>query len=219
MKQHQCLPEEFTPELEEIYRAMGYGSAQPRAEVRDAVLLQLDEVRAICRPQYLYLVCEGESLGAGGLRIQDMFFTPGSIIMRQLRGISSFGVFVTTVGEELNEYKYKLKGRNNLLDEFVVDTISNAIAETCVTLVRHALECSLNTRTTLSYSPGYCNWELSEQVKLFSLLPPCPCGISLSADCLMQPIKSISGVIGLGNNIITNSYACGVCKQANCYKR
>jgi hypothetical protein len=48
------------------------------------------------------------------------------------------------------------------------------------------------------FSPGYCDWSLREQRKLFSLLPDRPAGITLTPDCLMIPRKSVSGVIGVG---------------------
>jgi len=70
------------------------------------------------------------------------------------------------------------------------------------------------------FSPGYCTWDVSEQHKLFQLLPKEFCGVSLSDSALMQPIKSISGFIGIGKNITYNHYKCKFCTQKNCtYKK
>ncbi|MFZ5981116.1 MAG: vitamin B12 dependent-methionine synthase activation domain-containing protein [Candidatus Zixiibacteriota bacterium] len=46
----------------------------------------------------------------------------------------------------------------------------------------------------LRYSPGYCGWHVSGQKKLFAYLHPDRIGIALNDRCLMEPLKSISGV-------------------------
>jgi hypothetical protein len=53
-------------------------------------------------------------------------------------------------------------------------------------------------RGTLRFSPGYCGWHVSGQKKLFKALEPGAIGISLNDSCLMQPLKSISGVMIAG---------------------
>jgi hypothetical protein len=72
---------------------------------------------------------------------------------------------------------------------------------------------------TNRYSPGYCDWDIREQKKLFELLPENFCGISLLDSMLMKPIKSISGFIGIGSNVTFNRYTCNYCKDRNCLYR
>jgi cobalamin-dependent methionine synthase I len=74
-------------------------------------------------------------------------------------------------------------------------------------------------RHTSRYSPGYCGWHLSEQRKLFRLLGDSPCGIELSDVCLMKPIKSISGIIGVGRNVKEKQYGCRYCEMETCYRK
>lgn len=73
---------------------------------------------------------------------------------------------------------------------------------------------------TNRFSPGYCGWHVSEQHKLFSLFPaPEPCGVRLTPSALMMPIKSVSGIIGLGSHVRRMDYTCGLCDYLQCYKR
>ncbi|MCF0209200.1 MAG: methionine synthase, partial [Bacteroidaceae bacterium] len=73
---------------------------------------------------------------------------------------------------------------------------------------------------TNRFSPGYCGWHVREQKLLFSTFPLAePCGVKLTDSCLMLPIKSVSGVIGIGENVRKLEYTCGLCDYANCYKR
>jgi len=47
----------------------------------------------------------------------------------------------------------------------------------------------------LRYSPGYCGWHVSGQKALFARLNPYEIEVSLRESCLMEPLKSVSGVV------------------------
>ncbi|KAB2838638.1 MAG: hypothetical protein F9K45_11080, partial [Melioribacteraceae bacterium] len=76
-----------------------------------------------------------------------------------------------------------------------------------------------NLKTTNRYSPGYCNWKVNEQHLLFSLLPKNFCGIKLTDSALMLPIKSISGIIGIGEKVKYSEYSCNECNIKDCTYR
>jgi hypothetical protein len=69
------------------------------------------------------------------------------------------------------------------------------------------------------FSPGYCNWDVSEQHLLFQLLPENACGISLNDRALMTPIKSVTGVLGIGNGIERKEYKCSFGSKIDCIMR
>ncbi|MHC4266624.1 MAG: vitamin B12 dependent-methionine synthase activation domain-containing protein, partial [Planctomycetota bacterium] len=75
----------------------------------------------------------------------------------------------------------------------------------------------------LSYSPGYCGWDISGQKKLFEYLHPGKIGISLNNTYLMTPLKSVSGVLVAGKNEIhqfrPNYPFCKSCKTHSCLLR
>mgnify|MGYP001046046136 CR=1 FL=1 len=77
--------------------------------------------------------------------------------------------------------------------------------------------------TALRYSPGYCGWDLTGQRALFGELEPERIGIRLLESCLMEPLKSISGVIVAGPAEIhefTDDYAfCSECRTRDCRRR
>jgi len=76
---------------------------------------------------------------------------------------------------------------------------------------------------TLRFSPGYCGWHLTGQKKLFALARPVEIGITLNDSCLMQPIKSISGVVIAGRKYIfefDDTFAfCQSCTTHTCRDR
>lgn len=74
---------------------------------------------------------------------------------------------------------------------------------------------------TTPSSPDYST-HVSQSDKLSSVAGyACtnPCGVTLTPSSLMIPIKSVSGVIGVGPNVRHLDYTCGLCDLKTCYKR
>ena len=75
----------------------------------------------------------------------------------------------------------------------------------------------------LGYSPGYCGWHISGQRKLFQFLRPEQIGITLRESFLMDPLKSVSGVVVVGPREIHEldmDYAfCVECRTRSCRAR
>ncbi|MHC4427485.1 MAG: vitamin B12 dependent-methionine synthase activation domain-containing protein [Planctomycetota bacterium] len=75
----------------------------------------------------------------------------------------------------------------------------------------------------LCYSPGYCGWHISGQGKLFEFLGPGEIGITLRESFLMDPLKSVSGVVVVGSPEIHEfdmDYAfCAECRTRSCRAR
>jgi hypothetical protein len=60
---------------------------------------------------------------------------------------------------------------------------------------------------------------VADQHKLFSFFPENCCGVSLTESALMHPIKSVSGIIGLGKEVRYREYTCNLCGLAECFYR
>ena len=109
-----------------------------------------------------------------------------------------------------------------MMKTFIVDTIGSEIAEKAADSLEIELQKIVQQndwKITNRYSPGYCDWQVSEQQKLFSLLPEHFCGISLTESSLMIPIKSVSGIIGLGPDVKREEYQCSICDMKDCFRR
>jgi hypothetical protein len=75
----------------------------------------------------------------------------------------------------------------------------------------------------LRYSPGYCGWDITGQRQLFQALRPEEVGITLRESCLMEPLKSISGVLVAARpeaHRFDNTYPfCTTCTTQTCRSR
>ncbi|MDR1097252.1 MAG: hypothetical protein LBL57_03880 [Tannerella sp.] len=158
----------------------------------------------------------------GKIRINNRALEPGARICGYMKNAEKLAVFICTAGEGFSRFSGKYNREGDYLKGYITDTFGSIIAEKAAGYIQESLEAGMREQglqITNRYSPGYCNWQLTDQKQLFDLLPQNQCGISLSESCLMHPIKSVSGMIGIGKNVRKNSYACDICNSATCVYR
>jgi len=156
------------------------------------------------------------------IRIGETTFQTGSIIAKQFRQASKIVVFACTAGPGVREKYDQFAAEGDYLKAFFVDTLGTVAVEKAVDIIhqyiRHHFEHE-GLHGTNRYSPGYCGWSVKEQHELWKFLPAAYCGITLTDSALMLPIKSVSGIIGLGPNARKNPYSCSICELENCIYR
>lgn len=208
-------------DIGEIYRTMGSDEYVPDEQITELVAGYLDKLGGICVPRYGYEIYQLESTNSRSITAEGVTLTTGGVITPMLADADSVALFVATAGREFDEYLHSVKQGGDILGEFVLDAIGSEIAEAAVRLAMRTLEEEQADGIVVShpYSPGYCGWHIRDQQKLFSLLPPAPCGITLSDSSLMSPLKSVSGVAAIGTNVIKQAYGCALCGRADCYKK
>ncbi|MBO4606512.1 MAG: methionine synthase [Prevotella sp.] len=203
---------------EEVYRQMGYGKETPDERTVAEVKRLFASAMQIAVPRYCYMVMEG-TLEKDLLLMGEREFHLGSIIGRQLAGATHFAVFVATAGTEFEEWRK----RDDLLESFIADALGSVVAERCADEMEKALQTSIDKlgwKRTNRFSPGYCEWATAEQRKLVPLLGnPNPCGVLLTESALMWPVKSVSGIVGLGENVSYHDYSCQLCQLTHCFRR
>lgn len=154
-------------------------------------------------------------LGEVELEIQKMLFG-------QLRKSEAMALFVCTAGAAIGARADELMRQGDFLEGYILDLIGSEIVEAAMDKIQDTLEQDLaltGLHITNRFSPGYCGWRVAEQQKLFSFFPKDFCGVTLTEHSLMQPIKSVSGIIGIGKEVRRKAYACHVCEMAHCIYR
>ena len=200
---------QITPE--DIYEAMGYHGALPDEATQHETQAIVDDVRRWLRPQFCFFVRQA---------LPD--FDIGRIIERQLRGSEAYTLFICTSGVKFEAYQQQLKQADDMVRVFIADSLGSVIAEKCADQMEIAVQESIDKlgwHHTNRFSPGYCGWHVSQQQLLFPLFEGHTCGVRLTDSSLMLPIKSVSGIIGLGKEVRRLDYTCGLCNFEKCYKR
>ena len=139
-------------------------------------------------------------------------------------------LFAVTVGKRIGE---EIGGRFCVNDSAVgsmLDSVASAAADKLAGAIESRYRTSLQQgkqtgrdMAVLRYSPGYCGWHVSGQKKLFEFLRPEKIGITLRDSYLMDPLKSVSGVVIAGPREIhdfEDTYPfCSQCGDRGCRER
>jgi hypothetical protein len=154
--------------------------------------------------------------------IGDVEFDTKSIVTRHMDKSGMIAVFACTAGAEISRLASEYNKNGHIVHAYIADSLGSIVVERAMDLIQENLKSRKQIqglKITNRYSPGYCGWEIKEQRKLFSLLPDQFCGISLTDSMLMKPIKSVSGIIGIGRDVLYDHYTCNYCKDVNCLYR
>ncbi|MBQ6033181.1 MAG: methionine synthase [Prevotella sp.] len=208
----------------ELYEQMGYGQSIPDEATLQEIDKVLQEVKSFLKPSFCYFVKYGAlDLEQYTLTIEDTTLSVGKIIARQLRGAEAYAFFVCTAGMNFEDYQRELMRKGDMVRVFIADALGSVIAEKAADRMEESLQMNIDKlgwKHTNRFSPGYCSWHVSQQQLLFPLFgTPEPCGVHLSDSSLMTPIKSVSGVIGVGPNVRHLDYTCGLCVFDKCFKK
>lgn len=207
----------------EILKLLGEQQGMIDTHTSDLLGHYITECLQISAPEGAFILKEAlRSSSNDKIAIPELVFDTGTIIHKMLRGAESYALFLVTAGPEPENRARALLNEGNYLEGYLVDLVASAIVDLAADQVQEQVR-KLAEQTDLHitnrYSPGYCSWNVAEQQKLFSLFPVGCCGISLTESSLMNPVKSISGIIGLGTEVKYKDYTCEICPMLKCQFR
>jgi len=159
---------------------------------------------------------------SGLLRIESTELNLGSQVCGYIKEATRVALFLCTAGEGFTQMTNALNKQGDIMEAYILDAIGSLTVEKAMDKIQHTLKDIVsNKQLKISnrYSPGYCNWPLSDQTALFELIGDHSTGILLSDSCLMTPRKSVSGIIGIGKHLKHHEYGCKICNNATCIYR
>jgi hypothetical protein len=214
-------PLEFERDDEELRRYLGYrGDALRRplpGEIEAEVALAFELVEA----RGLYRVYPVEGRGPNRMLLGGI--TVSGKIAGFLAHAESVAVFLVTVGEHVTERSRARSQAGDPVAAWVCDAVGSYAAEAAAAALSKRLEQRVGQRHAVGprYSPGYCGMDLGEQTSLFQLLEGARVGVALLPSMLMQPTKSVSGLLGIGAPGAGENATipCSRCSSVNCSMR
>jgi len=219
-------PGESVPARNDVLRLQGIAPGQPVPSRIDALLeqataiyLDLAEPRAIVGEilaDDFAAVYRGEGRNPHATPVEAIFPNADRLALA-----------AATVGARVTDRIRELFDRHDPALGCMLDSVASAAADRLADLLGPWYLSTISNPVpdwhVLVYSPGYCGWDVSGQRALFGFLGPEEIGITLNASCLMQPLKSISGVLVAGARHIhrfhpTYSF-CERCQEKQCRDR
>lgn len=203
---------------------MGYSPGSAPEPLTDLIaevseeLMPLGDVKA----EYLIFNRLASDPDSKSIEIEGVVFCVKPVIFSQIKKAGGAALFICTAGAEIGIRSRASMKDGDLLRGYVYDVIGSEVVENAADRMQEGLRLEVaasGLKITNRFSPGYCGWDVAEQHKLFSFFPENYCGISLTESALMNPVKSVSGLIGIGRDVRYAPYQCHLCEDKNCIYR
>jgi hypothetical protein len=209
---------------QEIVRSIGYSAREIPEYFNTMIERILPQLSKRCAIRAGYSVLEAKKLKDrnDGFYVGETFFTTKKIVANRLKNAEQAACFICTIGPQMESWAARLFREGETVMGHLVDTVATAAVENVADMLHEHLGRKMRERglgVTNRYSPGYCGWSVSEQHALFSLFPVDFCGVNLTESALMKPIKSVSGMIGIGRAVKYARYTCEQCGENDCTYR
>jgi hypothetical protein len=215
---HDCLPA-----AADVLAGQGMPADRPPSEpvaetLREALALY-QELAApigilfdISAPEFS-AVYRGEGRNAPDSPLAGIFPKAGQLVL-----------FAVTIGERVGEEISRLFAGGRFDLGYLLDAVASSGTDRLAQkLQEYCAGRAPAGDVFLRYSPGYCGWDITGQRQLFRALRPEEIGITLRESCLMEPLKSISGVLVAARPEVhrfDNTYPfCSACTTQTCRGR
>jgi len=218
------LYRDLLPSAETLEKTIGYmpgESPEPVTELIKAVLESVSDQHD-AKAEYRIFNNIGLFPSEKVITLNGTKFDVKTIIYNQIKKSEELALFICTAGEKIGVRSRECMKSNDLLRGYIYDVVGSAIVESAADRMQNELQkimAASGRHITNRFSPGYCGWDVSQQHYLFSFFPNNYCGITLSESALMSPIKSVSGIIGIGKEVRFGRYQCQLCDERTCLYR
>ncbi len=222
-------PHKVSPSIRSILEAQGIPhDVEPDVRTRDLIQEAFEIFEATAEPVGLLLPIEKELFSRifFGESLNEDNSPVGNIAGKADR----LALFVATLGSSVCTEISRAFGKNDFPIGSMLDSVASEAADRAAQTLEDVFRLQLHGeggqnsgQGTLRFSPGYCGWHMSAQRALFQALKPETIGITLNQSYLMEPIKSVSGVIIAGKKNIfqfDDTFAfCADCTTHSCRER
>ncbi len=220
---------EILPNMEDKKLARLLGSRKGRKfspSLKNKVKNLKDKTSRIIKPRVHFKKHKIHRVSSGLIQLESDHHLKSPKLARTMKGSKEIICFVGTIGKGIEKEIKKLMRQKRLSEAYLLDAMGSVMVEDLVEQFQSRLrkqQKAQNKAVGLRFSPGYCDWPVTEQKKLFRLMEAQQVGVELTDSCLMKPRKSISGVIGVFpqvEGLELNDYnPCWDCKKLDCTAR
>lgn len=170
------------------------------------------------------VISDDIEFGEEGICIEGVYVRCGSKIVYKLDGSRKVAIVVCSLGQRIMDLYIRFKSEGETLNAYLCDIISNiAIGKLTDAVKAKVYQDEAKPYSwgiSMDFSPGDCAWSLEEQKKLLLLFPHGSCPVTLTDSYIMQPLKSLSFIMGLGPGLHGAGNKCQDCNLQQCsYKK
>jgi len=219
----EVMPTIDKNELAKLFGSDDFGNVSrstcTKIEKLEAVFDELIDPSLYYRNMRIATTEKGAVLLKGGTK----FKSPK--LSKTLKDCDEIVCYIATLGDGIEGEIQRLTDKNRLSEAYILDAMASVAADNMVETFHKRMKNKYENQSkqvTLCFSPGYCDWPVTEQKKFFKLVDSEPIGVELNDACLMTPRKSISGIFGIygDDEIGVDPYIpCSDCRKTDCPER
>lgn len=192
----------------------------PQHLIQDAC----DEARMLVQPKGIWQLYDYNQ-EASRIEAPFPYLLTGAKIIAYLKEAKKTAVLAVTIGEALENSISEHFAKGNYTYALLLDAAGTTAVEMAADQLSKAVEQQANKMgfTTLArFSPGYGDWEITEQPQVLKLAAGQTVGIEVTDSCMLLPRKSVTAVIGFipfRKSASCKEVRCTGCTQQNCLAR
>jgi hypothetical protein len=119
-----------------------------------------------------------------------------------LRNCDEALIMLATGGQKIMELIRDLQLIGRMSDAVVVDAAASEITDSALDVVMSAVSQKLRPKgkslTKMRFSPGYGDFDITQQIYFYKMLNAESFGIAINEACLLIPEKSVFAIAGIG---------------------
>lgn len=154
------------------------------------------------------------------------FTIVGNSIIKHLGDCEKVICMAVTVGAEIEREINKKFERGEYLSSVLLDAAATAAVEQAADLMEKNFAAKFSKdgyKMRWRFSPGYGDWNLTAQDKLFKISGAEKIGMSLTSALMLEPRKSVTAIIGLekisSQKKSSQKKSCASCDKLDCLMR
>ncbi|MBU3129211.1 vitamin B12 dependent-methionine synthase activation domain-containing protein [Clostridium tagluense] len=204
----------------EVLRYLGYKNQDIDKSLTDLIEVCCKEVIEVIKESFVYEIFDIERTN------HEIFLLGSTLVLKDVDIINHLSdskkciVLAATLGIEVDS-RIAFYSRFNITKGLIMDACATtAIESLCDELQVHIMEKALtdNFQITSRYSPGYGDFSIDNQSNILNILEAYKkIGLSVTENNIMLPRKSVTALIGLGENAtLYPKNKCKSCKNGDC---
>ncbi|MDD2553205.1 MAG: hypothetical protein PHP51_01350 [Desulfotomaculaceae bacterium] len=197
---------------EEIYPFLNLGLTPGPlpANVDKLIDTYLRSITQLAKPQGLIRVCSIRSITTDRVVLDD-----ASLVIAGPRAVAHFTdcekitLLAATLGPAIDEHLGGLQQTAGAADAFIFNGIASAAAEHTIEILDAIAVRDIRRSAyypTARFSPGYGDWPLAHQRQFIDSVSGGKIGLTVTSHHLLQPVKSVTAVIGWSRVLLERSY-------------
>jgi hypothetical protein len=190
--------------------------------IRKKVQTARQKLNSLIKPSVHYRILQPGAMDNDVVQLDETVEFTSAKLAKTLKNAEEIVCFVGTIGTGVENEINRLLGKQKLADAYILDAMASVAVENMIDRFQDLMEnrFSAEDRTvTYRFSPGYCDWPVTQQKKLFNIFDGKEIDVELLDSCLMKPRKSISGVFGITSQESESYNPCQDCPSRRCESR